>query len=180
MTRFNRDTWIAIALLVITAVFAWASFAIREPDYGVLSPAAWPRAIIVALGFLSVLLLIQSISESPGGDEADPVSRTTPETSTATDAESADATTGFMTLWWNPLFCFAAFLGFLLALPYLGMLVGGITFVFALLTLLGGASPKKLALHAAIAVISIGTMWAIFTFGLKVLLPTGSLFGGLV
>jgi hypothetical protein len=39
-----------------------ASFEIREPDYGVLSPAAWPRIIIIIIGGLSVIYLIQSFS----------------------------------------------------------------------------------------------------------------------
>ena len=39
-----------------------ASFEIREPDYGVLSPAAWPRLIIIIIGGLSVIYLIQSFS----------------------------------------------------------------------------------------------------------------------
>jgi hypothetical protein len=38
-----------------------ASFEIREPDYGVLSPAAWPRLIIIIMGFLSALYFIQSL-----------------------------------------------------------------------------------------------------------------------
>jgi hypothetical protein len=37
-----------------------ASFEIREPDYGVLSPAAWPRLIIIIIGGLSVIYLLQS------------------------------------------------------------------------------------------------------------------------
>jgi len=43
----------------------------------------------------------------------------------------------------NALICFFMFVLFLTFLDYLGMLIGGILFVFGLLTLLGGASPKK-------------------------------------
>ena len=79
--------------------------------------------------------------------------------------------------WRNVFWVFALFLAYLLALPWLGMLVGGMAFVFLLLNALGGWSPDKLALHAVIAVVSIGGMWSIFTFGLGVLLPRGDLFG---
>ena len=43
MARVNRDTLVAIFLLVICGVFLVASFEIREPDYGQLSPAALAR-----------------------------------------------------------------------------------------------------------------------------------------
>ena len=80
--------------------------------------------------------------------------------------------------WRNVFWVFALFLAYLLTMPWLGMLVGGLAFVFLLLNALGGWSPDKLALHAAIAAISVGGMWSIFTFGLGVLLPRGELFGG--
>jgi hypothetical protein len=75
----------------------------------------------------------------------------------------------------NPLVCFFMFVLFLTFLDYLGMLIGGILFVFGLLTLLGGSSPKKLFNHFIISIITIGIMWSIFTFGLKVILPEGEL-----
>jgi len=51
--------------------------------------------------------------------------------------------------------------------------------VFVLLCALGGWSPRDMAIHAAVAVISVGGMWSLFTFGLNVLLPTGILIPGL-
>ncbi|MEM7777779.1 MAG: tripartite tricarboxylate transporter TctB family protein [Pseudomonadota bacterium] len=166
MGHINRDALIAITLLVITGTFFWASFDIREPDYGQLSPAAWPRMILVVLGILSFLMLVQAIRQTPPAVDAPPV-----------DAESTSLVST-LTSWRNPVFCFVAFLGFLLALPHLGMLVGGVLFVFVLLTLLGGVSPRLLLVHALIATGSIGAMWSLFTFGLRVILPTGSVFDG--
>ncbi|MDC1194894.1 hypothetical protein N8081_02995, partial [Pseudomonadota bacterium] len=58
---------------------------------------------------------------------------------------------------------------------YLGMLLGGIVFVFGLLTLLGDFSYKLVLKHLSISVLSIGFMWIIFTFGLKVMLPEGEI-----
>ncbi len=118
--------------------------------------------IVGVLTFLSLIYLVQSIR------------RGVPE------APAAKATRGlgaWIAYWRNVFWVFALFLAYLLTMPWLGMLVGGLTFVFLLLNALGGWSPDKLALHAAIAAISVGGMWSIFTFGLGVLLPRGELFG---
>ena len=48
-------------------------------------------------------------------------------------------------------------------------------FAFLLMTALGGWEPRRLLLHAAIAVICVGGMWALFAFGLKVPLPPGQI-----
>ncbi len=61
-------------------------------------------------------------------------------------------------------------------MPVLGMLIGGVMFVFLLLNALGGWAPKKLGLHAIIAVLGVGGMWSIFTYGLGVILPPGAIF----
>jgi len=75
----------------------------------------------------------------------------------------------------NALICFGMFIFFLTFLEYFGMLIGGILFVFGLLTFLGGFSVKKIINHLIISVVTIGVMWSIFTFGLKVILPEGEL-----
>ncbi|HUS56088.1 MAG TPA: tripartite tricarboxylate transporter TctB family protein [Thermohalobaculum sp.] len=167
MTRVNRDTLCAIFLLLGCAVLAAASFEIREPDYGQLSPAAWPRLVVGILTLLSVIYLAQSIRKG------------VPE---PTEGESSDETrrggiAGFFVYWRNVFWCFALFLAYLLTMPYLGMLIGGLAFVFLLLNALGGWQPKQLALHAIIAVVTVGGMWALFTFGLHVLLPPGQILG---
>ena len=168
MTRVNRDTVFAILLLVGCGVLLNASLDIREPDYGQLSPAAWPRTVVGVLALLSLIYLFQSIRRGLPEE---------PERSEGT-AETAPRGLGqWIAYWRNVFWVFALFLAYLLALPWLGMLVGGLAFVFLLLNALGGWSPDKLALHAVIAVVSVGGMWSIFTFGLGVLLPRGDLFG---
>ena len=62
---------------------------------------------------------------------------------------------------------------YLAAIPWFGMLISGVAFVFALLTVLGGAEPRKLALHAGVALVTVGGMWSLFTYALRVLLPRG-------
>ncbi len=169
MPRVNRDIIAAAAMLVITGVFAVASFDIREPDYGQLSPAVWPRIIIAILGVLSFAYLIQSIRRDPTTEEAE-------EDAAAMLAER-DTFGEKVHAWRNVLWCFALFLAYLLALPWLGMLLAGMLFVFLLLTVLGGWEPRLLALHAAIAVVTVGGMWALFTYALGVILPRGDLTG---
>jgi hypothetical protein len=44
------------------------------------------------------------------------------------------------------------------------------------MTLLGGWTPKQLVIHAVLAVVLIGSMWSLFTFGLGVMLPVGEIF----
>ena len=39
----NRDTIASLCLIMASGGLMLASFEIREPDYGVLSPAAWPK-----------------------------------------------------------------------------------------------------------------------------------------
>lgn len=163
MSSINRDTIIAIILLVMCGVLLHATFEIREPDYGVLSPSAWPRVIVGVVSLLSLIYLIQSIAVGPGQQDTAAVSDDQPRNLVS-----------FCLYWRNPFYCFALFLAFLIALPTLGMLIGGISFVFLLLNMLGGWAPKKLLLHAAIAIIAIGTMWSIFTYGLNVILPRGT------
>ena len=163
MTRVNRDTVIAIVLLMACGILLAASFEIREPDYGVLSPAAWPRVIIAVLTFLSLIYLVQSIRQ--GAPEATP------------GEDDPWSIAGFVAHWRNVFWVFALFLVYLLTMPYLGMLIGGLAFVFLLLNALGGWQPRQLVLHAIIALVTVGGMWALFTFGLRVMLPPGEILG---
>jgi len=45
--------------------------------------------------------------------------------------------------------------------------------VFLLQGLLGGWHPRRLLMHALVAILSVGGMWSVFTFGLDVMLPSG-------
>ncbi len=168
MQRLNRDANIAIVLLAFCGVLFWASFDIRQPDYGVLMPSTWPRVVIGVLAFLSVLYLIQSLNAGAEAIEDDDY-----------DAEHARGPgfRGWVEYWRNPLWCFFLFFLYLLSLPVLGMLIGGITFVYVLMGVLGGWDGNKPVLHAVFAIGTIGAMWSLFTFGLGVLLPPGMILG---
>lgn len=171
----SRDTVVAIVLLAVCGGLGVASLDIREPDYGQLSPAAWPRAILVALTVLSLIYFVQSLRG--GGDAETPLeSRGRDLAAQGESAESQPKTVGaFFHYWRNVIACFAIFGVYLLAIPQLGMLVGGVLFVFALLTALGGL--RAAPLHAVVAVVAVGGMWLLFTRVLNVILPSGELTG---
>jgi len=159
LSRLNRDVYIAIALLLLCGAFFAASFDIREIDYGILTPAAWPRIILVALTILSLIYLVQSVRRGARPDDPE-----------------AFSIKILLDRYRNPLWCYGLFLLFLLTLDYLGMLIGGVLFVFCLLTAIGGASKRNLIIHALIAVIMVGAMWALFSFALGVIFPQGEIF----
>ena len=158
MSRLNRDVYIAIVLLLLCGVFFAASFDIREIDYGILMPAAWPRAILIALSILSLIYLVQSLRRGAPEEPSEPVTLQ-----------------GVLSKYRNPLWCYALFLAFLLTLDYLGMLIGGVMFVFCLLTAIGGVTRRNLVVHAIIAVVMVGAMWALFTYALGVIFPQGEI-----
>ena len=168
MQRLNRDAIVAIVLLAFCGVFFWASFDIRQPDYGVLMPSTWPRVVLGVLAFLSVLYLIQSLSVGSEASEDDQYNA---------EHKREPGFRGWLLHWKNPLWCYFLFFLYLLTLPVFGMLIGGITFVYVLLGMLGGWDGNKPVLHAVIAIGAIGAMWSLFTFGLGVLLPPGMILG---
>ena len=162
MNRLNRDTVIAIILMVFCGIFFWASFSIREPDYGVLPPSAWPRVVLVALSVLTVLYFVQSIRRTRTFDDS--------------SSTAGKGLKHWFSIWQNPIWCFVLFFGYVASLPVLGMLIGGVTFVFLLQCVLGGWSPRNLVVHALVALASVGGMWCIFTFRLLALLPPVEIF----
>ena len=161
MERLNRDAVIAMVLLVFCGVFFWATFDIRQPDYGVLMPSTWPRVVLGVLALLSMIYLIQSLRQEP--EETDEIDGPPP----------GGGIKGWISYWRNPLWCFGLFFTYLATLPVLGMLIGGVSFVFVLQCALGGWHRRDLVFHAAVAILTIGGMWSLFTFGLGVILPSG-------
>ncbi len=159
MRRINRDVVIAVVLVVFTAVFYGATYSIRQTTYGTVGSEVWPRAILIALGALSLIYLINSWRDRHE----------------AQGPRKGGGLTGWFSTYRNALLCFVMYALFLATLDYLGMLIGGILFVFLLLNLLGGWSPRRLAIHGVIAVTTMGAMWAVFTFGLRVFLPEGEI-----
>ena len=153
----NRDVVIALVLLGITVVLFWETSNIPIFDYSSMGSAVWPRIILTPLLVLCVAYLVQSLRK------------------VATAKGEGMSLIQVAVTYRNPILSFLIFFVFLLTIDYLGMLLGGGALVFGLLTILGRRTPRALLLHAAIALMSVGLMWALFTFVLRVYLPEGEL-----
>ena len=158
----TRDSYVALFLLALCGVFFHASFDIEVTNYGTIQSSLWPRMVLTALTAMSALFLVTSLRRPDDGPVV--------------------AAGGFFRRYRNALWIFALFFAFVATLPVLGMLIGGFLFVFLALSALGPArlAVRPLAIHGAIAALAVGLMWAIFTFGLRVILPEGELLRGLV
>jgi putative tricarboxylic transport membrane protein len=157
--NINKDTIVAIFLLLFCGIMINNSFEIEDPGYQGMKASFWPTVILCLLSVMCLVMLIKSVVYK------------TDNNLDAIDENTSNIFFKFK----NALICFFMFVLFLTFLDYLGMLIGGILFVFGLLTLLGGTSLKKLFNHFIISIITIGIMLSIFTFGLKVILPEGEL-----
>lgn len=155
--HLNRDVFSAFILLIICGFFINEAITLK-PLAGQMSPALWPYLILAPLTSLSLLFLVRSLSKERSKDEM------------------KGGFIGWFKHYKNPIFVFGLFLIFLLTLPFLGMLIGGVLFVFTTLSYFGGWTFKNLLVHGGIALICVGAMWSIFTFALGVLLPQGEIF----
>lgn len=153
----NRDVIVGILLLILCAAFFSASFDIQKPLFGQMSSALWPRMILAPLAILSLVFTVKSAMLSG------PV------------REKRGGMTGWLGYYKNPIVIFVLFALFLLTMPVLGMLIGGVLFVFLTLCFLGGWSPRDLAVHGLIAAGTVGFMWSVFSFALGVILPQGEI-----
>ena len=160
MRGVNRDTVIAIVLLLFCGVGYYETLQIRKTSYGSMGSEVWPQAILAILTVLTLIYLAQSVRSTTG-----------------VRLGGGDGLRGFVIKYQNALWCYALFTVFVYSLPTLGMLLAGIAFVFLTLTAVGNRDPRSLALHVAVAVGAVGFMWGIFTFALRVILPEGEILG---
>lgn len=155
--KLNRDTATALCLLLICGVMLVNTFQMPAPMFNQLPATLWPRLILVPLAILSLLLLIRA-QVAEGQDDG-----------------PGRSLSEWFAFYRNPIGCFALFFAFLASMPILGMLIGGLIYVFVTLCFLGGWQPKLLVQHALISVLCVVGMWAIFTQLLGVFLPEGIL-----
>ena len=155
----NKDTIVAIFLLLFCGIMINSSFDIEDPGYQGMKASFWPTIVLCLLSIMCLVMLIKSMV-----------------TEAENNLNSNDTNlTNVFFKFKNASICFLMFVLFLAFLDYLGMLIGGVLFVFGLLTMLGGFELKKIINHFIISIITIGIMWSIFTFGLKVILPEGEI-----
>ena len=157
--NIKKDTIVAIFLLLFCGIMINSSFDIEDPGYQGMKASFWPTIVLCLLSIMCLVMLIKSVV-----------------TEAENNLNSND--TNLINVFFkfkNASICFLMFVLFLAFLDYLGMLIGGVLFVFGLLTMLGGFELKKIINHFIISIITIGIMWSIFTFGLKVILPEGEI-----
>lgn len=158
MKRLNRDTVTAVLLLLFCGLLFQQTFFVRKVPFSIMGSEVWPRVILTALFILLLIYLFKSLITPPNNTvEKRPLKV-------------------WIEMYRNPVLCFLMFFLFLLILPYLGMLISGILFVFITQTLIGSRDKRSLILHALVSVGAVGGMWAVFRFGLGVVMPAGSLF----
>jgi len=165
MRNINTDAIIAILFMAMCGVFFKATFDIRDLGYESMGAEVWPRIVLAGLFVVSCIYLISALRNPQQGAKAAGVE----------EDDGRGWAARFFDRHLNAAYCFGGFILFLLTLDYLGMLIGGVLFVFITLTALGDRSLMDHVRHAGIAVVSIGLMWAIFTFGLRVILPEGEI-----
>ena len=156
MRRLSLDSIVATVLLLAGAVLFWDTFQWRRTPYSTMASSVWPRFVLVVFFALCAIYLVRSLRQG-AGDEAGRSFR------------------AWAAHYRNPLWCYGLFLAFLVTLPYLGMLVGGILFVWLMQVAVGERSLRAHLRHAAIAVVAVGFMWLVFTYAIGVILPVGSL-----
>lgn len=156
MRRLNLDSIVAAVLLAAGGVLFWDTFQWRHTPFATMASSVWPRFVLVVFFALCAVYLVRSLRQGPSGGAKRSFSE-------------------WLIYYRNPLWCYGLFLSFLVTLPYLGMLVGGTLFVWAVQTAVGGRSPRAQLRHAAIAIGAVGFMWLIFTYAIGVILPAGSL-----
>ncbi len=155
MQRINPDVVIALLLMVVCAVFFYETFAYQKVHLAIIGSKLWPRVVVAALFVLSVLYLLQSLR------------------ATRTPMPQGWRLKDWLRTNRNVVGSFACYFVFLLTLRYVGLLLGGSLFVYLTLTFLGRRDLRSQLVHALIAVVSVGFMWAVFTFALGVVLPEG-------
>lgn len=156
MRSINADTIIAAALLVLCGAMFAETFTFEIRHLSSFGIRLWPRMIIGTLAVLSFVYLIRSLKRE------------------RTEARAPFVWRAWLAANRNVLACFGLFALFIATLPIFGMLIGGILFVYILLTVMGGHGDRRHhAINATVAVVSVGGMWAIFTFALRVIMPGG-------
>lgn len=156
MRRLSLDSVVATVLLLFGGALFWDTFQWRRTPYATMASSVWPRFVLLVFFALCAIYLIRSLRRG------------------ATD-ETKRSFVDWIACYRNPLWCYGLFLLFLLTMPYFGMLVGGILFVWAVQAAVGERTARAHLGHGAIAIGSVGFMWLVFTYAIGVILPAGSL-----
>ena len=125
--NIKKDTIVAISLLLFCGIMINSSFDIEDPGYQGMKASFWPTIVLCLLSIMCLVMLIKSVVT---------------EAENNLNSNDTNLTNVFLKFK-NASICFLMFVLFLAFLDYLGMLIGGVLFVFGLLTMLGGFELKK-------------------------------------
>lgn len=145
---------LAVFLMGLSTLLFLQTFQVQNFPGTRFGAEIWPRAIIISMGFLSVILLLQSSRKS----------------NAPLPHQSLKAVYEREGIAWS---VFACFFAFLWLLPRLGAYPAGALFVFATLTILGPKTLRSSLLHLGVAVGSSVVLWVLFSQVLKVIAPAG-------
>ena len=161
MKRLDANVVIALLLLTISTVMYVDTYYYKTVPGAIIGATIWPRVVTILLGLLSVIYLIQSLRAVRPEPHPDDMSQI--------------GFVAWLRLNRNVIGCFVLYGVFLFSLKWLGMLLGGMAFVFVTLCFLGPNERRSHLINAAVAVVTIGCMWLLFTYVLGVILPQGEI-----
>lgn len=165
MGAINRDTIIALLLLLLSGALFQSTFSIRGLMLdATMGPELWPRIVIGVFAFLSLIYLVQSVRGKYRA-QANPEDEELPGDQPAQDARR------FI----NPIACIVSFAAFMVLQSLFGFFSAGFVFLMAVLTTLGPKTKKAAAIHLIVSAITIAVLWALFSVVLRMYLPRGTL-----
>ncbi len=152
----NRMTALLLAcfLIGLSGLLFLQTFQVRNFPGTRFGAEIWPRAVLIAMGVLSVILMVQALRKTKDAVSA----------ATMKALYEREGIAGSV---------FACFFGFLWLLPRLGAYPAGGVFVFTILTILGPKTLRATLLHLGISVGSSAVLWLLFSQVLKVIAPAG-------
>jgi hypothetical protein len=155
----KREALLGTATVLLCAVLYYETTLIADYGFAQVGADVWPKII---LGVISALALLQIAT---GLIRPAPTSK----------ADEGIAVEGWLFRAFVPITVFVGVVLFSLLVPYIGFTFSGLIMVFMLLSVIGPKSPRAIALHAAIAIVSVLSVTAFFTQVMGVLLPGWSL-----
>lgn len=139
------DRWLGIGLLVIGAVLFYDTFFFRTFNWDPLGMAFWPRVLLGALALVSVWHIWKGRIGNEEGERFTP----------------------------RAFVVFGGGVLYVLGLDYLGFFVATPLVLFVYSLWLRPVSARAVVSSAAVAAVGTGLVYAIFEYGMEVILPRG-------
>jgi hypothetical protein len=146
-SNFPFDRCVGIALLAASAGLLYDTFFFRTFDWDPVGMAFWPRVLLATLALVCVWLIVKGRIGS----------------------EAAERFTS------RSFTVFAGGVVYVFLLGYLGFFIATPLALFAYSCWLRPLSARTVATSAAVAVVGTGVVYAIFEYGMEVILPRGLL-----